>query len=215
MFLSVTQNRFGFFGRSGRGKALKQARAAKRQAVKNSGVKDKVLSCSEELLTSWTEGHEKRNTQDLKVLCEENGIPRSGAKYEIIEAIEAHVQGYLRQQSLLSKTETAAGSNSSEERLEVQADLKICNRKTLEAAFNTAKKEAAKMASEGASSCPNKRFALLDGITSGLDHQIFTAVSGPSRARYNGKRGDLAIVANEWIAQQWLEFFRSHHHQMR
>ena len=43
---------------------------------------------------------ETKNTNELKSICYENGIKRSGAKYEITAAILAHVQGHILTHSL-------------------------------------------------------------------------------------------------------------------
>lgn len=91
------RSRFGGFGGSGHiSKGNKQKRSANRETVR-SGNANKVLICCDELL-QWqkngTLGTElrKRNTNELKMICEENKIPRSGAKYEILQNIFAHVQ---------------------------------------------------------------------------------------------------------------------------
>ena len=83
-------------------KANKKKRAAKRSQVAN-GKGNKELTCTDELLSLFSKGilkHElrKKNTSELKQLCFENGIARSGAKYEVLASIVAHVVGFKRQQ---------------------------------------------------------------------------------------------------------------------
>jgi hypothetical protein len=102
--------RFGLFGGSTRNlcgsgkisKANKKKRAQKRSKVAN-GETGKELTCSVELLSlssagAFKEELRKMNTSQLKQICLENGIARSGAKYEVLASIVAHVVGFRRQQ---------------------------------------------------------------------------------------------------------------------
>ena len=102
--------RYGLFGGSARNlcgsgkisKANKKKRALKRSKVA-SGKTEKDLICSDELLSFFSSGVlkeelRKMNTSQLKQICLENGIARSGAKYEVLASIVAHVVGFKRQQ---------------------------------------------------------------------------------------------------------------------
>jgi hypothetical protein len=142
---------FGGFGGGGsrrnllgggqKSKEAKRARAAKRAAT-GTGQLDNPLECSDELL-GWERAGvlrrecDARNTQELKSMCLDNGIPRSGAKYEIIQAIEAHVKGFLRQQRLnaLSSATTKGGSANASPgaALAAETELGFAKFKSLEA----------------------------------------------------------------------------------
>ena len=142
---------FGGFGGGGsrrnllgggqKSKEAKRARAAKRAAT-GTGQLDNPLECSDELL-GWERAGvlrrecDARNTQELKSMCLDSGIPRSGAKYEIIQAIEAHVKGFLRQQRLnaLSSATTKGGSTnaSAGDALAAETELGFAKFKSLEA----------------------------------------------------------------------------------
>ena len=142
----------------------------------------------------------KRNTETLKGICQDNGIPRSGAKYEVIRSIISHIEGYKRQQK---KSElTGAGDVTSTLRLEV---LSI---KSLETVYKYCDNFFTKKLDKEANS--PKKMKMLMGLTQGTLDQIYTAVTGPKANRYNGKHGELAMETLTLMSQLWIRFFKSY-----
>jgi hypothetical protein len=81
----------------------------------------------------------------------------------------------------------------------------------LRAAFNHAKKVAAKMHAQVQA---DKRFAMMQGVSGGLDEQIFLAVTGPRAKHYDGHQGELAMECQRWLADEWKAFFAKHRSTM-
>jgi hypothetical protein len=150
---------------------------------------------------------QKRNTTELKEICCENGIPRSGAKYEIVANIQAHVKGYTEQQKQLEiKKSSASGDLSSSIRLEV---LKI---KKLEGVYKYCTDFNSKILAK--QSGTSKQLQSLQGLTEGTLDQILNAVTGPRAAHYNGKYGELAMETSTLLGELWLTFLKINHNSL-
>lgn len=208
---------FGFrstFNLNGSGKvskANKRKREANREEVR-SGNSKKELKCSDELI-HWYVTHtiydelEKRNTNDLKCICEVNGIKRSGAKYEITAAIRAHVEGYFKQQEKLKVAKAAQDKDGGGVAPSIR--LEVLNIKSLETVESYCKKFQAQRLDKEKSL--DKKVDMLCGLSQGTRDQVLTAVTGPKRNKYNGKHGELAedlltLLGNDL----WLQFFKTH-----
>jgi len=195
-------------------KANKRKRSDDRELVR-SGNSKKLLKCTDELMNWYVtqtiyDELEKRNTHQLKCVCEENGIKRSGAKYEITAAIRAHVEGYFKQQEklkLASAAQDKAGGGVATTRLEV------LNIKSLETVESYCKKfQAQKLDKEKSF---DKKVDMICGLTQGTKDQVLTAVTGPKRNKYNGKHGELAEDLLDYLGKDlWLEFFKTHKDRM-
>lgn len=194
-------------------KANKRKRSDDRELVR-SGNSKKLLKCSDELMnwyitrTIYNE-LEKRNTHQLKIVCEENGIKRSGAKYEITAAILSHVEGYFKQQEKLKIASAAQESGG----VAPSIRLEVLNIKSLETVESYCKKfQAQKLDKEKSF---DKKVDMICGVTQGTKDQVLTAVTGPKRNKYNGKHGELAEDLLDYLGNDlWLEFFKTHKDRM-
>jgi len=191
-------------GSGEKSKAAKKGRSKKRELARK-GLSEKELHCSDELL-GWDRGGtlytelRARNTAQLKDVCIENGIPRSGAKYEIVANITAHVEGYKRQKEV-QQTQSAAKKGD----LGASYKLKLSGIKSFDAVVNAAKKLIAKDVAKQESIM--SKFEVIHGVTCGVDDAILIAVTGPNAGQYNGKWGEGAVDAKDWIASVYLDFF--------
>ena len=194
----------GNFGGSGKvSKANKRKRASDAENVR-SGNSKKILELSSEL-RQWHESGtlyaeiSKRNTMDLKCICEVNGIKRSGAKYEIEAAIRAHVEGYYKQQEKLKLEATIENQKDS---VAAQFRLEVLNIKSLE----TVEKYCEKFQHQKLNKEKDivKKVDMLCGLTRGTRDQILTAVTGPKRSKYNGKHGELAEDLLDFLSEEIL-----------
>ena len=173
------------------------------------------MQCSDELL-EWSKNKtlraelDKRNTVELKEICQENKILRTGPKYEVIANILAHIQGFKLQQEKrqLEKCASINCSGSAISTTSAKVELEVMNLKSFKTVSNFTCKFEKRLAL--VKDITNK-FEMLFGLTKGVQKQIKIAVTGPSRAQYNGKWGTLAEDVNNDLAGYWLDFFTIHY----
>jgi hypothetical protein len=183
----------------------KKDRAKKRELTRNGGSK-KELICTGELLDLVLNGGLEQALQSLtlpqikEAFCIPNKIPRSGAKYEVIQNVRSHLEGFRRQQDSQNKASLAAGGD-----LVAEFELKVKQEVKFNAGVQLAEKLVAKQVPK--QSTYQKRFDAMYGVTKGMDGIIYAVVSGPNASKYNGKYGEGAVDANDWIADSWIDFF--------
>lgn len=179
----------------------------RRQRGNGQGLGTKQLECSPELLAAVSGGLRSLNTQELKELCKQNGIPRSGAKYEIVANIESHVEGWRRQEKLNKLDRVAANGDlmaATSLILSKTADFDKCTSKAQEIWAQDIPKQQELQG----------KIDMLLGITQGLNEAIHVVVTGPKASHYNGKYGEGAVDANRWLAGVWLSFMQGNSEEM-
>jgi myosin heavy subunit len=146
---------------------------------------------------------DKRNTEALKVICQENGVLRSGPKYELISRLMENAEKGIRK--MLDdnlQAEADAGNKRSE------VELTFSKFKSFEASMNHASKMIKKM-EELPDSEFKEKLDFLSGISRGVDSQLLIAITGPKCGKYNGKYDEIGIEGNEEIAKEWLRFLEN------
>lgn len=210
MFKRPSSSGFSFLGSGKVSKANKRKRAGDREDVR-AGNSKKELKLTPEL-RQWYESNTlyeemaKRSLNVLKIVCEENGIKRSGAKYEVTAAIEAHCEGYYRQQERLQIISQSKGN--SDDSISAAFKLEVLSIKSLETVDSYCKKFQIKKLDKEKDF--NKKIEMLIGITSATKEQVHIAVTGSKRHKYNGKHGDLAEDLLDYLANDiWFNFIQT------
>lgn len=172
---------------------------------KSAGLKK--FKCTAQLMEWANKGNirselQQRNTEALKVICEENNLLRSGPKYELISRlIENAEKGIRKKLDNKLKEEAEAGNKSSE------IELTFSKFKSFEASMNHARKMIQKMG-DLENSKFNEKLDYLIGISKGVDSQLLVAITGPKCGKYNGKYDEIGIEGNSEIAHEWLRFLK-------
>ena len=143
-------------------------------------------------------------TDALKCICETNGVPKSGAKYALVDRLSEHVETAFL--SGKAKAKAAAGDKSGE------YELAMNKFKSFEAAFNHAKKLIQKINRDIGVDGPllEESISIMAGVAAGFDRQLLTAITGKNRKRYNGAGGDFGMTATEEVAKGLLLFVQGH-----
>lgn len=210
MFKRSSSSGFSFLGSGKVSKANKRKRAGDREDVRAGNSKKELKLTSE--LRQWYESNTlyeemaKRSLNVLKIVCEENGIKRSGAKYEVTAAIEAHCEGFYRQQERLQIISQSKGNSA--DSISAAFKLEVLSIKSLETVDSYCKKFQIKKLDKEKDI--NKKIEMMTGVTSATKEQVHIAVTGSKRHKYNGKHGDLAEDLLDYLANDiWFNFIQT------
>ncbi|KAJ1551520.1 hypothetical protein HK096_009323 [Nowakowskiella sp. JEL0078] len=192
--------------------AVKKAVAAelKAQKKRKQQEKESKFHCTDELL-KWYESDEiyskidKLNTEAVKDICLENGLPRSGSKYKLKAMLIEHAKEAVKHNKVtLLQSEADADPSKA-------VELEFHKIKSFNAAVNFAKKKIA--AIEKVTGLDEK-LNVLAGLTRGFDMHLFAAITGPRAGFYNGKYGEQGEDAQIEICNAWVNFLRSFGNEM-
>jgi len=158
---------------------------------KKTNVKN-TLTCPTELITAHQAGKlrfmlDAMNTNEIKALCLQCKVPRSGAKYKIIALLTSHVEKVALVSSCGGDQHSKYGVLTLEfSHLTFgKAHTKFCK---LDATFKS------KMSKEPVDA--KERWETMVAAARGFDHVIYEAITGTNRKKYNGSRGEVGIEAN-------------------
>mmetsp|Transcript_22981 Transcript_22981/g.45620 ORF Transcript_22981/g.45620 Transcript_22981/m.45620 type:complete len:446 (-) Transcript_22981:204-1541(-) len=177
--------------------AKKKATTAK--AKRATDGKDENWRCSGELLR-WVESKtvhqelEKRTTEQLKLVCEENGLPRSGAKYKLKGLLLAHAKAAGFRHEAAGTGGVAAGIATQF----AKSGLTFARALGL---FAKLVKGSSKLANF------RERVETVQAAAKGMDYQIYCAITGPNAKKYNGSRGEAGLEAHADVAKALADVF--------
>ena len=162
-------------------KIVKKAKKAK---------KEKEFYCDPELIKLYNSGllHDHiRNsiTADIAGMCYDNGLPRSGAKYKLVELLLDHVK--------IGAFKAAHGSNDS---LGGRVAAEFAGVKVRFAGARSLYRKHIKNSLK--KSC-TERLEITLAATRGMDHHIFVAITGKDCGKYNGKYDDVGETMQDEV----------------
>jgi len=175
--------------------ATKKKKAAKE---KREAQKEASWYCSPQLMQWETDKSlyrqlDAHNTEQLKQICSENGLPRSGAKYKLRQLLLDHVR-----EAVFRKECEETGPIGSDIAKQFAKLSTFGSAKTL---FNKLVKSSLKIGSAV------ERMDTVLACVRGMDYQIFCAITGPNSKQYNGSRGEAGIHMHAAVAKALADTF--------
>jgi len=181
----------------------------KEKKRKKAEAEEARFHCSDELM-EWSRNHtiwaelEKRTTEELKWICEDNGVLRGGPKYEIKARLIEHARlGVRKAEDAVLRQHAEQGSKMRE------YELSMRKFKSFEAALNHAEKLIDTSFSGGNKKTTvmsfEQKLEMYEGLSRGFDTQLYHAITGSRAGHYNGKYGETGIFANESMAERWYD----------
>jgi len=140
---------------------------------------------------------------DLRGICDANGLARSGPKYGLINRLRDHVKLAIKSKEMNVMAEQASEGDEAK-----KYELSVVKLKSFKAGYNACMKLLAKM---DRMNNVAKKMEILKGATRGLDRHIFVAITGPRCGFYNGKYDEIGIDANTEITETWMTFMKNHY----
>lgn len=124
--------------------------------------------------------------------------PYGGAKYKLVARLVDHAEEGLLQ-AKWSGLRTQAGQGD----VAAAAEAQFATPRSFAAALKLFHAQHAKLP---AIRSVRSRIETLAGLTAGFDAHLLKAITGPKRAQYNGKYGELGMEGQSEVAQAWRQF---------
>ena len=172
----------------------------------------KKFLCPPELVQMYDDGKLEKylhscHTQELKGLCIECGIPRTGGKYKLIPLVRKHVEtASFRKSSGIGGPGASPGQDGEEDiardtaKQFAKPGLTFAGARSLFVKTIKKSKVALKADARG-------RLETVLACAKGFDFHIFQAIMGPNSKQYNGSRGETGLEAHADIAVELAVLF--------
>ena len=185
---------------AGEVKRAKAVLAAAAKAKKKD--KEDAFACPRELL-EWSKAgtlHSQLNAMNtiaVKGWCGDCGLRYGGAKYKLVNRLLEHVDEALRREKFDMLRANA------EQDPAAAAQLHFSKVKSFNAARNMFAKQFSKLPQQPTAAA---RLRAMIGLTRGFDIHLLKAITGPNRAKYNGKHGEEGMDGQLEVSTAWSEF---------